>query len=229
MKRRQMLQASAGIGLLGVSNVKASDFSTANSARLVEVGFEHDVDLSEEQLQKSKIQFAADAPEYQLVDGDLYVTEFASDSAKEALTTEKNLVDFGSVHAASEGTLEADSRFNLVTRRSDGLEPISGVTTGESYAPPSVETKFSPSEVTVTTGGESVTVTDASEGRLELPSRTVEVQWHERTEKQVTEAKPPEEEGVVSTYEPRTTTATVTPVLTVKNRGVLSVKTGGER
>lgn len=227
MKRRRVLQHSAGIGLLGVSNVQKTDFSTQNSARLVEIGFDHDVDLPSEQLRKASIQFAAEPPEYQLAGDDLLVTGFASDSVKKSLTTGENLVDFDSVHAAPTGELEADGGFNLVTRRNDGLQPVSGVSTAESYAPPSVETEFSPGKVTVTTAGESVTVANESARTLELPSTEVEVKWREKTGERVSKARSPEGKETVSKYEAVTATATVTPVLKVRNDGVLNVKTGG--
>lgn len=227
MKRRQLLHRSAGIGFLGVTNIENTDFTTENSARLVEVGFEHEVDVSSDRAQKSRIQFAAEPPSYQIGGEDLFVTGFASDAAERALVTNENLVDFESLHASPTGKLEADSTFNVVTQRSSSLQPIAGVTTAESYAPPSVETEFSSDEVTVTSAGKSVTVSNASEQRLELPSTEVEVEWRERTEQQVSDARAPEGTESVSKYESVTATATVRPVLRVRNNGVLNIKTGG--
>jgi hypothetical protein len=209
IKRRNFLRASgtlAGASAFGVGTVSA-DRDVSNRLRLVEIGFEHELEPFDEDGGRPAELHIDERQEYS-IDRDsktLHVLGSSTDATAEALTEADMVVRTpdNAVEASERGnpfTVASQSTGVITTSLSQNLQPMEGVRVEQEYVRPSVSVGLG-SDVSVPGRG------------AVSPGQTAQVDF-ERTEAQV--------RTYVSGEEPARRT------VTLQTRPRLQIQTGGQ-
>jgi hypothetical protein len=173
------------------------------------MGIEHSLDFPEN-LDYSPLHVTDDAlPTYRVYNGQLQLTEFASETMKETVRNNDRVVNAASVQSfpAEQVDVAKSTKFPAVKTHTD-LRPTSCITLDEEYRPPAVGIDQSGDAVSVTVKGEQIDVAPSRRSSVELDSYEASVQV---------------ERSRNGTLERWVEEVTLTPRLIVQNHGELSV------
>lgn len=206
--RRRFLKTSSMAGI-GAYAVQPASAKSATTCGLVEVGVEHSLDFPEN-LDYGPLYIADDKlPTYRVYNGQLQLTEFASETLKETVRNNDRVVNAASVRSFPAEQVDAtkSTKFPAVDTHSD-LRPTSCITLDEEYRPPAVGIDQSGDAVSVNVEGEQIDVAPSRRSSVELDSYEASVQV-ERSQ-----------DGTLDRWMEE---FTLTPRLIVQNHGELSV------